>query len=185
MIRSGVRRLFRLDLHDRDMRAREVDDEITLHIDLRTEQLVARGVPHDQARREAERRFGHMPQARHILQQSAMRTEARMALRDRLGAFWQDIAYAARSLRREPLLATVVVVTLALGIGANAAMFGIVDRLLLRGPEHVREPEGVARVYLTRDEPEIGRFTTETHGYVVYEAMKSAGPVFERVGAYS
>ena len=96
MIRSGIRRLFRLDLRDRDLRAREVDDEIALHIDLRTEELVARGMLPYEARREAERRFGQMAQARHTLQQSAMRTETRMALRDQLDALWHDLAYAAR-----------------------------------------------------------------------------------------
>ena len=59
-----------------------------------------------------------------------------------------DLRYAVRGLRTKPAFATAVVVTLALGIGANAAMFGIVDRLLFRPPPLLKDPETVHRPYL-------------------------------------
>jgi hypothetical protein len=59
----------------------------------------------------------------------------------------QDVRYALRGSRREPLFSAFIVATLALGIGANAAMFGVVDRLLIRGPEHITDPARVMRVY--------------------------------------
>jgi putative ABC transport system permease protein len=65
-------------------------------------------------------------------------------------AFKQDIRYALRGLRAKPGFAAAVVVTLALGIGANAAMFGIVDRLLFRPPPMLKDPETAHRVYLYR-----------------------------------
>ncbi|HMC55834.1 MAG TPA: ABC transporter permease [Gemmatimonadaceae bacterium] len=68
----------------------------------------------------------------------------------RVESLWQDLRYAVRGLRAKPGFAVAVVVTLALGIGANAAMFGIVDRLLFRPPSFLKAPDRVHRVYLAR-----------------------------------
>ena len=68
----------------------------------------------------------------------------------RFEAIWQDIKYAVRGLRKKPGFTIAVVLTLALGIGANAAMFGIVDRLLFRAPSFMKQPDRVHRVYLVR-----------------------------------
>ena len=62
-------------------------------------------------------------------------------------AFIQDVRYAVRGLRLRPAFAAMVVVTLSLGIGANATMFGILDRLLLRAPAHIVDPDGVVQVH--------------------------------------
>ena len=66
----------------------------------------------------------------------------------RWSAFVQDFRYAARGLRNTPGFTWAVVITLALGIGANVAMFSIVDRLLFRAPPMLRDAAHVHRVYL-------------------------------------
>ncbi len=184
MIRPGIRKFFRLGVRRRDIVARNVDEEIRAHIDMRTEQLVREGFPPDVARQEAERRFGPIENARRDLQQHAHHRERTMQFRERLEALEQDLRYAARGLRREPLLAGFVIATLALGIGANAAMFGVVDRLLLRGPEHIVNADRVMRVYLHERVPGQGEFSTPYFGYVMYSAMKESAHSFDRVGIY-
>jgi predicted permease len=67
-----------------------------------------------------------------------------------LETIWSDIRHAARGIRQKPGFAAAVVITLGLGIGANAAMFGVVDRLLFRAPSFLADPGRVHRVYLVR-----------------------------------
>jgi len=64
-----------------------------------------------------------------------------------IDALLQDLTYALRGLRAKPAFTTAVVLTLALGIGANAAMFSLVDRLLFRPPPLLKAPDRVHRVY--------------------------------------
>ena len=147
-VKAGIRRLFRLAPHHQDQISDEIDDQIELHLDLRVEQLIARGMSPEAARAEAVRRFGALEHAHPTLVSSAHRREHRMRLRDSLDTLRQDLAQAGRSLRRQPGFTLAVIGTLALGIGANAAMFGIVDRLLLRPPAYLREPGETGRIYL-------------------------------------
>jgi predicted permease len=184
MIKPGIRKFFRLGVRRRDIVARNVDDEIRAHLDMRAEQLIRDGFAPDAAREEAIRRFGSMDDARRDLQQHAHQRERTMQIREWFEAFTQDIRYAARGLKREPLFAGFVTATLALGIGANAAMFGVMDRLLLRGPEHIAEPSRVMRVYLRETVAGQGEFSTNRFGYVMYDVLKHDAHSFDGVAAY-
>ena len=144
-LRPGIRRLVRLALR-RPSRARsEMDDEIRLHLQLRTEALVGQGLTLDAARREAERRFGSMDEARECLHSSAARREEQMRVREWLESAGQTVRITLRGFRRSPGFVITAVACIALGVGANAAAFSMLDELLLR-PLPVSEPARLVRL---------------------------------------
>lgn len=179
MIRPGVRRILRL-LRRRAGDARtQVDEEVQLHLDLRIEQLMKRGLSHEEARAEAERRFGPLDQARRHLGRRANRRDRVIRLSDWLFDLRGDLKHALRTLAREPVFTSVVIVTLALGTGANAAMFGVVDRLLLRGPEHVVAPQSLRTIYMTQQPEFMAPWTSNTMGYVSYKLFDDQARLFD------
>ena len=94
---------------------------------------------------EARRRFGNRG-----LQQERVRE---IDIATRLDALARDLKYAWRSLRRTTLVSVFVVITFALGIGANAAIFSVVNAVLIR-PLPYREPDRVGRIYESlKDQP--------------------------------
>jgi predicted permease len=120
--------------------AGDVDDELAFHIQERTEKLIGQGMSPDAARTEALKQFGDMRDVRDscVTLDRARASEVRRSRR--FEELRQDLAYAWRSTRRNPGFALVVILTLALGIGANTAIFTLVDAVLLRKLP-VREPD--------------------------------------------
>ena len=147
-IRPGVRRLLRLPLRSRAQIRADLDQELDALIASRVDDLVARGMSRDDAIREALDHLGtSLDEARRKLYTTAELRERRMRLDDTLDALSHDIRYALRGLRIRPAFAAAIVLTLALGIGANTAMFGILDRLLFRPPPMLRDPQTAHQVY--------------------------------------
>ena len=113
---------------------RDMDAEMRFHLEMATRRNVERGMTPADARRRALAQFGGIAQQREA---------AREAVPGRwLEVVRQDLGYALRSLRRNPGFATSVVLTLALGIGANTAIFSVVNGVLLR-PLPVRDPDKI------------------------------------------
>jgi predicted permease len=129
-IRRGFHRLgsfFRKSELDSDLNA-----EVMSHIEMATEENVRRGLPPDEARRQAMVRFGGVQQAR-----ERQREERGLPW---LEILMQDLRYTGRTLLRDRGFAVVAVLILALGIGANIAVFSVVNTLLLR-PLPFRDPQ--------------------------------------------
>jgi predicted permease len=95
-----------------------------------------------------------------------------MRLRERWDSWIQDTRYAARGLARDRLLSSFVVVTLSLGIGLNVTSFSLVDRLVLRDPAHVTDPDGLLRLYGTVTQGSTGDRTSSWIPWAVYEALR-------------
>jgi predicted permease len=96
-----------------------------------------------------------------------------------------DLRYALRSFARSPALVTAAVVCLALGIGANATIFGVVDTLLFRAPPHVQDPDRVVRLYFTRNLPPFGMASSSVTGYPVYTSLRDATHAFDGLAAFT
>jgi putative ABC transport system permease protein len=112
--------------------AADVDDEMSFHIEMRTAELVAAGLDPAEARSEALRRMGGVEALKRTCREIGEERETKRRRREWFGAFMQDVRLGVRQLLLNPLLSGLAIVTLALGIGANTAIFGIVYAVLLR-----------------------------------------------------
>ena len=104
----------------------ELDEEIRVHLAMEMEERLAAGMSPEDARAAAQRDFGNVPLIRELTRESWGRGPAERLL--------QDVRSAIRGLRRNPGYTCAVVLTLALGIGLNAAMYGMLSRLFLQAP---------------------------------------------------
>src|SRR5687768_10722691 len=132
-----------------------LDDEVRAHLELLTDDYVRRGMSADDAHFAARRAFGGIEpmKERHRDRRTLLRLED----------FVRDVRYTVRSLRRSPGFTAVAVLTLALGVGANTALFGVVHGYLLQTVP-VRDPDALI-AFRWLGEHRFRQMSTE-HAYV-------------------
>src|SRR6266404_3732086 len=159
-------------LHKRKLDA-QMDEEMRGHIEMRTRENVEAGMSADEARCAALRQFGWADSIKETC-------------REQRGVTWlehfiQDLRYGARMLRRNPGFTAVAVLTLALGIGANTAIFSEINELLLR-PLPVKEPEKLMALVLI--DPQ-GDYSNQNIPYPICRDYREQSRAFSELIAYA
>jgi predicted permease len=147
------KRLFRLPFRTRDDVRADIADEFTFHLEMRTADLVRTGMSEHDARAQAAREFGHRASSAQILANLGEHVERRRRIGRFAAELRQDAALGLRLLRRGPGFAAVAIFTLALGVGANTAIYSVLDAVLLR-PLPYPQPDRVVMVSETLENGE-------------------------------
>jgi predicted permease len=142
--RGDWTRVFRIGVGARHIE-RDIDQELDFHIAMRTQKLVAAGLAPDAARAKALEHFGDVRAVRDSCIDIDHQRERAMRRTNHLSNLRQDVAYALRSMRQNVGFTAVVLLTLALGIGANTSTFTLIDALVLR-PLPVPHPEQLVTI---------------------------------------
>lgn len=156
----------------REQWTQELDEEMRLHVELRTKANRDRGMGPAEAELAAKRRFGN-------------RLSLREGTRDVwtaqwLESMWKDVTYSTRRLIRDRAATLAIVLTLAIGIGANSAMFTLIDRVLFK-PAPVSDPDTLVWLHVT--EVRSGRLTKLS--YPGYRALARPGEALSGVAAFT
>jgi putative ABC transport system permease protein len=156
-------------------RERDLADELECHIQLLAEDHVRHGLPPDEARRLARLQFGSVESAK-----ESYRDQRGLPIVD---AITQDLRDGVRGIRRNPGFATVAIFLVAVGIGANTALFSIINAVLIRPLPY---PESHRLVWVGESRADLP-FSSANPGFVSYQNFvdwRAQQTVFEHIGAY-
>jgi putative ABC transport system permease protein len=160
-------------LFNRQRKDRELDEEIESHLHMHIEDNLRLGMTPEEARRQALIKLGGVESSK-----EAYRDQRGLPV---LETLWQDIRCGARMLRKNPGFTAVAVLTLALGIGANTAIFGMVNELFLR-PMRVKDAKELLGIVLV---DRSGDPATQGIPYPIYRDYQEQNRVFSELLAYA
>ena len=154
----------------------ELDEEIRFHLAEEMEERIAAGMSPQAARAAARRDFGNVPLIRELTRETWGWGPAERLL--------QDVRSAIRGMRRNPGYTCAVFLTLALGIGLNAAMYGMLSRLFLQAPPHIENPDGIHRVWV-RQRSLDSVITSDQTTWAEFGTLRDDPDRFAAVGGYT
>src|SRR5271157_2111058 len=174
----------------------ELDEELRAHLEHQVEKYVQSGVPVEEARRRARLEFGGLDQVKEDCRDARGVNFIETLIR--------DVRYGLRMLVKSPGFTAVVVLSLALGIGANTAIFSLIDAVMLKMLP-VRDPEQLTLLNWAAqgspgvmpaigiihsltgnmDQDKTGRFTSTSFSYPTFEQIHDRNDVFSRVFAFA
>ena len=177
--------LFRLrSSWNRRQRDAELDEEIRFHLAEEAEERTESGLPPERAHVEARRNFGNVTLIRERTRETWGWAPAELLLKDIRAAF--------RMMRHNSGYTCAVVLTLALGIGLNAAMYDLLSRLFLQAPPHIDDPKGIHRIWLREREYSFDRggFAGPTGArdrmdWAEFNSLRSGPEQFTAVAGYT
>ena len=160
--------------------AADVKDELGFHLEAKTDDLISQGWNPEAARKEAERQFGDLRAVRRIGQQIGEKTERRKHFSEYGNDLLQDVRYTFRTLGRDPGFAAVSILILALAIGANIAVFSVVNTLLLRP---LPFPNAHELVWIAPPPTSCG-WSCATYSADAYEEFRAQSRAYQDVTGY-
>src|SRR6202034_1398288 len=153
----------------------DLEEEMRLHLDLRRQQQIESGLSPTAASEAASRKFGNVA---HLKEKSIMTWGS-----EGLESFFHDAAYGARALLRSPALTVVALLSLALGIGANTAIFCLLDAVMLRSLP-VKDPAQLVLLGKGNASGKTDDFArTDIYSYPFYRQMQEMNQVFSDTAA--
>lgn len=170
--RYRLRRVFRQQEVER-----ELDEEMRFHLDREIDKRRRAGASPEQAEREARLAFGGLNRIKDDTRDAHGTAFLEHVL--------QDVRYALRGLAARPVFTITVVATLALGVGVNTAMFGILDRTLFRSPRYLIDPASVSRVYIETPGSDGKRTFDRSFAYKQYDEVARWNQSFSALAAFA
>ncbi len=156
----------------KEKRERELDQEIQSYADLLSDENVLRGMPEQEAQRRAHMEIGGLEQVKEVIRQRRKGAS--------FDTFLQDVRYGARMLGKKPGFTTVAIATLALGIGANTAIFSVVNATLLT-PIPVPAPDRVTMVWTENPSRDFHMFPASVPDFLDWKASGA----FQQLAAFN
>ena len=152
----------------------DLEEEVRLHLELREQEHIKAGLSPKEARQAVSRRFGNA---------TLLKEQSHMAWGwEWLESFLQDVAYGTRAMLRSPVLTTVALLSLALGIGANTAIFGLLDAVMLRSLPVRSASELVLLGKGTSSGITDDFARTQLYSYPFYRRLQAENKVFSEIG---